>query len=419
MHLDADQPAWLRKLADRSTQLQFLTLLGQALSAADDPVSSTERTLEGIASTFGITNVEIAVLPTMLIVRAREAELSTVELAGGSGRTLRLDQIGEVYAIADCARRGVLDSRQGIERLAAMWNTPPRFGLLARLAGHSLLTVGLGLILIPQPTELLWCAGLGLLVGLLRELGAQWAGFEVLMPVAASLLASLIVFAGAAAGLVAAPLLLLISPLITFLPGGTLTTAMVELADHHPISGSTRLVAGATQVILLVFGIVLGQTLVGLNQAEAFAPPIDELLRWWLPWLGPLVFAIGMFVHGVGPRGSLPWILLVVYVAWIGEQLGIRVFGGYLGGFLGAVLMTMAAYTAEGIAGAPPSRVLFLPGFWLLVPGALAVLAVTELVGSDLSVAVADVGTAVFTVVAIALGVLVGIPAARVIRARM
>jgi uncharacterized membrane protein YjjB (DUF3815 family) len=93
--------------------------------------------------------------------------------------------------------------------------------------------------------------------------------------------------------------------------------------------------------------------------------------------------------------------------------LGSRLLGGYLGGFLGAVLMTLVAYAADCLSSAPASRVLFLPAFWLLVPGVLAVVGLAELVGSDLNVALADLSATAFSVVSIALGVLVGVPLGR------
>jgi uncharacterized membrane protein YjjB (DUF3815 family) len=108
--------------------------------------------------------------------------------------------------------------------------------------------------------------------------------------------------------------------------------------------------------------------------------------------------------------------VLVVYVAFIGEQLGIFLLGGYFGRFLSAVLMTLVAYTADVATGAPPSQVLFLPGFWLLVPGVLAVAGLAELLGNDLSAALVDISTTAFTVLAIATGVLVGVPLARIAR---
>jgi uncharacterized membrane protein YjjP (DUF1212 family) len=398
---------------DQAVQVEFLAQLGGALSAADDPVSSTQHTLDHLATSYGLSDVEIAVLPTMILVRAREKGVLTLDLAGRGDSDLRLDQVGEVYDIVDETRRGELGAAAGLARLSDMWATPPRFGVAVRVLGHVILALGLGLILTPRPLALVWCAALGLLVGLLRELGQRWTALDVLLPVVAAVLVSVIVFLATEAGQIVSPLLLLIAPLITFLPGGMLTTAMIELADRQTIAGATRLVAGITQVVLLVFGLVVGQTLVGIHPAQAFAQRTDNLLGWWAAWLGPGVFAVGVYLHFVGPRRSLPWLLLIVYVASVGEQLGARVLGGYLGGFVGAVVMTLVAYTADGVVAAPASRVLFLPAFWLLVPGALAVIGLAELVGSDLNVALVDLTTAAFSIVAIALGVLVGVAFAR------
>ena len=398
---------------DQPVQVQFLGQLGGALSAADDPVSSTQDTLDRLAASYGLSEVEIAVLPTMILVRARENGLLTLDLAGRGDKDLRLDQVGHLYDIVDQTRRGELDATQGLVRLTEMWATPPRFGALVRVVGHVILAVGLGLILTPRPMALVWCAGLGVLVGVLRELGQRWLSLDVLLPVVSAVLVSVIVYLATVAGQIVSPLLLLIAPLITFLPGGVLTTAMIELADRQTIAGATRLVAGITQVVLLVFGLVVGQTLVGIHPADAFAQRNDNLLGWWAPWLGPGVFALGVYLHFVGPRRSLPWLLLIVYVASVGEQLGAHVLGAYMGGFLGAVVMTLVAYTADSVVAAPASRVLFLPAFWLLVPGVLAVVGLAELVGSDLSVALVDLSTAAFSMVAIALGVLVGVALAR------
>jgi uncharacterized membrane protein YjjP (DUF1212 family) len=401
------------RTTDQVVQVEFLAQLGGALSSADDPVSATQQTLDHLAASYGLSDVEVAVLPTMVLVRAREKGALTLDLAGRGDRDLRLDQVGELYRIVDQTRRGELGAADGLARLADMWAAPPRLGMPVRILGHVILAVGLGLILTPRPMALVWCAGLGLLVGVLRELGARWASLDVLLPVIAPVLVSVIVFMATEAGQIVSPLLLLVAPLITFLPGGMLTTAMIELADRQTIAGATRLVAGITQVVLLVFGLVVGQTLVGIHPEQAFAQRSDNLLGWWAPWLGTGVFAVGVYLHFVGPRRSLPWLLLIVYVAWVGEQLGARAFGAYLGGFVGAALMTVVAYTADEVGAAPASRVLFLPAFWLLVPGALAVVGFAELVGSDLYVALIDLSTAAFSIVAIALGVLVGVALAR------
>ena len=111
-----------------------------------------------------------------------------------------------------------------------------------------------------------------------------------------------IVFSIVKADLVSGPMLLLIPPVVTFLPGGMLTTAMIELANGDAISGSSRLVAGTTKLLLLVFGYVVAAELVGLPAAEAFAQSPKPFFGWWAPWVGVLIYGIGTYVHLTAPK---------------------------------------------------------------------------------------------------------------------
>jgi uncharacterized membrane protein YjjP (DUF1212 family) len=401
----------------QAPEIAFLTRLGHALSAAGDPVSSTEHTLRRIAHRNGLSDVQIGVLPTLVLVRGHHGPVPIMDLAtADAGHDLRLDQIGALYDIVHRAQRGQLSAGDGLARLADVWTMQPRFGAPLRIAGQVVLSVGLGLILTPNANALAYCAALGLIVGLLIELARQWVTLEVLLPAIASLLVAVIVFAAAHAEMVGAPLLLLIPPLITFLPGGMLTTAMVELADHHSIAGASRLLAGATQVLLLVFGIVAAQALVGLPPEVAYARRADITFGAWAPWLGALLFAVGVYFHFVGPRRSLVWLCLIVYVASFSEFVGNALLNGSFGGFVGAATMTVVAFWLDRLPAAPPFQVLFLPAFWLLVPGVLAVVGLADLVGNPASVALADLGQVAVTIVSIALGVLVGVAVTRALR---
>ena len=67
-------------------------------------------------------------------------------------------------------------------------------------------------------------------------------------------------------------------------------------------------------------------------------------------------------------RGSLGWLCLVLYVGWIGQYVGSELFGAYLSGFFGALVMTPVAYLVSRRPTGPPALVSFLPAFWLLVP---------------------------------------------------
>jgi uncharacterized membrane protein YjjB (DUF3815 family) len=136
----------------------------------------------------------------------------------------------------------------------------------------------------------------------------------------------------------------------------------------------------------------------------------ENLLGGWAPWLGVLVVGVGTFVYHSAPRRSLPWLLVVLYAAWIGQFLGSHAFGGYVGGFIGALVMTPVAYLVERVQGGPPALVSFLPAFWLLVPGALSLIGLTEFASDNAIEGIQDFLGALGSILAIALGVLCGYP---------
>jgi uncharacterized membrane protein YjjB (DUF3815 family) len=88
-------------------------------------------------------------------------------------------------------------------------------------------------------------------------------------------------------------------------------------------------------------------------------------------------------------------------------MLGQHLSGPVLGSFLGALAASLGAYAVEAVRPRLPRLVVFLPSFWLLVPGSLGLLSTTQL-----AVEAAGSGgtlTGVLGVVtAIALGLLLG-----------
>lgn len=123
-----------------------------------------------------------------------------------------------------------------------------------------------------------------------------------------------------------------------------------------------------------------------------------------------LLVGIGSYLYHSAPPRSLGWLCLVLYAGWIGQFLGSQVFGGYLSGFVGAIVMTPVAYLVEQRPSGPPALVSFLPAFWLLVPGALGVIGITHYLGDDPVAGAQDLVSTVGSMVAIALGVLCGYP---------
>jgi uncharacterized membrane protein YjjP (DUF1212 family) len=391
---------------------EFVVRLGGSMVAAGDSIDSVHRTLTTIADAYDQHDFEFFVLPTGLFVESGAAETARVHLSAEKHRTrLRFDQIASLYELVHRAEAGAVDPLDGLRELHDIARSPQPHRAIVRVLGHGVLTAGLALLLQPTLGGLAAAFVLGLLVGLLKV--PRLATLDLIFPVVASFVVASIVFAISYwSGFGDNPLRVLIAPLVTFLPGGVLTTATVELAAGEMVAGASRLVTGIVQLLLLAFGIVAAASLVGIGDGALIDDPISGL-GWWAPWVGVCLIAVGDVWHFSAPRRSALWILLVLAVAYAGQTVGAALFGAQLSGFFGALAMAPLVLWIDSRPNGPPSMVTFLPAFWLLVPGALGLIGVTQLASDASDLGYEDLGTTVTSIVAIALGVLIGSAAYR------
>ena len=137
-------------------------------------------------------------------------------------------------------------------------------------------------------------------------------------------------------------------------------------------------------------------------------------MGWWTAPVGLVIISVGITLMESPPLRLLPWIVAVLAVALTAQTLGQQV-SAPLGSFLGALAASLGAYLVEAIKPSLPRLVVFLPAFWLLVPGSLGLLSTTELaVAASPSIASAVQAAAVIS--ALALGLLVGAAAAQSVR---
>lgn len=393
--------------ADPDDLRRLLVAVGGALNAAGEAVNETEERLRQIATAYGAPTARCMVLPTFLAITLAPGEPAVIEETRQFGGSFRLDQTAALFELIKQAERAEITPGAGLARLDEIVASEPRFGVVTTIVGHTILTVGICLVLRPTAADLGVAAVLGALVGLFKHVGARRPSIAVLVPVLAALGVSAVTI-----GLIRADwqidLRAMIAPLVTFLPGAALTMGTAEIAAGEMVAGSSRLISGSLQLLLLAFGIIAGAQLVGEpSQAQLIANPAI-LLPSWIPWVGVLVFGVGSWIFFSGP--SLLWLCVVLYVAWIGQVAGNAIFGGYVSAFSGALVMTPVAYLVERQAGGPPALVTFLPAFWLLVPGALGLIGITELLGTHSAASLDDLIGTFGAIAGIALGVLCGYP---------
>jgi uncharacterized membrane protein YjjB (DUF3815 family) len=245
----------------------------------------------------------------------------------------------------------------------------------------------------------------------LARLATRLQLLATLLPTVSAFAAGCLVFAAANAGLLEGSLRTLLPPLAVLLPGALLVTAMSELASGHMVAGSSRLAYGLVQLLLASLGVVTAAKVIGLEPGMLRNVRVDQL-GWWAAPLGLVIVSACVCLMESASLRLLPWIGLVLLLAASAQALGQRLGGVALGGLLGAFAASLGAAMCETIQPRLPRLVIFLPAFWLLVPGTLGLLSVTQL-AVDPTEAVSTEVDVIHVVSAIALGLLVGSALAR------
>lgn len=396
---------------DRSALRQFLLGLAQGMNASAESVDRIRDTVRQVADAYGADDTDFVVLPTIILIETGDDQDSRVAIRSATNASFRFDQIAALYELIAQARTASVPPLDGIRRLNEIGAMRPRLGWVTRTFGHAVLTTGLALLLAPTWQGAIVAFVLGAGIGLLKLVRSPT--LQLIMPIAAAFVCAAAVFLLAEVIEIGDPIRLLIAPLVTFLPGGVLTTATVELAAGQMVSGASRLIYGFVQLALLAFGILAAGTVVGVESRTYEPLEAASFLPWWVALIGILVFALGNYLHFTAPASTFGWVLLALIVAYAGQWAGTVLLGATLGGFVGAVAMALVVFWIASLRHGTPVQITFLPAFWLLVPGAAGLVGLTEAVATDSGLA--DFTEALVSIMSIALGVLIGTALYRVV----
>ena len=378
--------------------VELLRALGVALLNSADSAAKTTETLQDVAAAYDV-DVQAMVMPTGILFRVGPDE---VDLVSVPNRSLRLDQIAQVNDLVTVLERGTVPPSLGLRRLHQIMASEPRFGPWLAVLGQVVLSLGFGLLLNPDLLALPFYAALGAFVGILRMVADKWATLAIALPVIAAFLVTILAVKFVAPFVHDDPIRLVAPALVTFLPGATLTIATIELASDQIVSGASRLVWGVSQLLLLAFGVFIGLSLVGTVDASG-----AEQVGAWAPWVGVFLVGIGYMLFASAPPGSLIFLWIALFASYAAQVLGAALLDPSLSGFVGGLVIVPLTAALARFRRSPPAAVMLLPGFWLLLPGALGFRGVSSL-ATGAATGAEDLVVTGITIFAVALGVLVG-----------
>ncbi|MEU9043671.1 MULTISPECIES: threonine/serine exporter family protein [unclassified Kitasatospora] len=389
--------------------LRLLLELGEALLGGGLPVHEVEEELRGLGRALGAPQARVAALTNGLFVALGADEATRFQPVGAA---LRFEQTAAVLHLVHRLRAGELDGPRALAELDGIRRAPARWP--AWVADLGALPVGVGVCLFLQPVAAnVLAAGLGsLVVAGLTVLARRLPYLRPLLPVTAGFLVALLVLSLARASLLDGSLRTIVATLAILLPGGLLVTGLSEIAAGAASAGTARLVSGAVQLALFLAGVAAAASAIGMP-ATALANVQVVKPSWWVIGLGLAIAVAGVVVNVNTPPSAIPWIVAVIAVSVTVQVVVGSVHGAAIGGLAGAVSAAVAATLVHWVPGGPLWQVLYLPAFWIVVPGSFGLLNTAQIeVGNGAQPVLA----AVSAVFGVSIGTLIGSVISRIPR---
>jgi uncharacterized membrane protein YjjP (DUF1212 family) len=397
-------------------RVNFLLELAKQLHISGTSVNRLEGALERVARKFDLV-VNIWSNPTGIMISfldpiKGEPYTITRILRLKPGET-NLGRLADADAIAEQVLAGEMNIQEGLIKL----QTPDRHTGLANKYFRILcygLASAMVVSLFPRTgfADLISSFGLGLFIGLLVQHSSTRAhvndAYEAIAAFVVTLLASAI--ASFIAPLSLQPVI--ISALITLMPGLMLTLAMNELANQQLVSGTTRF-AGALMVLMkLAFGSMIASGLILLLDLQ-FMPNLDSpVLPVWMPWFMVLPGSFALAVLFKTNKKDIPFAMAAVFLGFglmkACSLVPVLVNGSLpMVAFLSALGITMASNLFAQKFNRP-GALIRVPGIILLVPGSLGFTTFNVVFAKDISGSIDLAFSVIVALVALVAGILFG-----------
>ena len=352
---------------------EMLTEAAAAMVSSTYPAPQAEEALRDLAEAYG-AEAEIVLLPTLVLTETHKHAVPQLRVVKNS---YRFDQMTAVQSVLAHARHNKDDAHDVAESLRAIANKKPIYPAWLRVVGYGLSALGFGAAFRIDLPALAAVTLFGLLIGILVLNLSRSARFASLLPLIATFVAGLMV-AGIANFLDKPDPVRMVAMLtVVLLPGATLTSGIIELVSGYMVSGSSRLMYALMILGSMAFGGALAIAASGIPSSRLEIITATQTPE-WVAWAGAAVYGVGTFLYFCTPvRLWLPS-LFVMMLSFAISVLAAPSFGIPLSAGLATALGLITSWAINArLGGGPGDLAIFLPTFWLIVPGSTGFVAMT------------------------------------------
>ena len=380
---------------------EMLTEAAAAMVSSTYPAPQAEDVLRGLAEAYD-ADAEIVLLPTLVLTETHKHGVPQLRVVKNS---YRFDQMTQVQAVLAHARHNKDDAHDVAESLRSIATKKPIYPSWLRVVGYALSALGFGAAFRLNVPALGAVTLLGLIIGILVLNMSRSTRFASLLPLVATFVAGLMV-AGISIMLDKPdPVRMVAMLIVVLLPGATLTSGIIELVSGYMVSGASRLMYALMILGSMAFGGALAIAASGIP-ASRLEDVTASLTPEWVAWAGAAIYGIGTFLYFCTPvRLWLPS-LFVMMLSFAISVLAVPSLGVPLSAGIATTIGLITSWAINArLGGGPGDLAIFLPTFWLIVPGSTGFVALTGDIESVTSLSeVAN--TALLTFFAMAIGMM-------------
>lgn len=375
----------------------FIIALGKLLHRCGATAYRLENHLKSVSRFLDVPGQFIITPTAMTFVLYSAEELQeynfVVRVPPGD---IDLSALSRTNELVDELASGQRTLAEAIERLNDIPNKPPPYPAFATFLAFGASSGAFALLMHTSWQDVFWSTILGFLVYLLviwsEKSNSVGNMLEPLSSIVAAILACAIT---QFVPTINVPLVIL-SSIIVFIPGLSLTTGLGELAERHLMSGTAKVMDAIMTMFKLYFGAFLGMT-IGLMLFDKVEYVQPELVPLWTAWIAVLILSLSLVVvFKARPRhafwGVLSGVIAFGVSNWAAQYAGIAI-GAFTGAFAIGVYSNLFARFLKA-----PATVVMLQGLVVLVPGSKVYIGLNSIVTGGAIVQTEQSGSQTFLI---------------------
>lgn len=350
-------------------QMRFVIELGRALHQCGASSQRIETHLTNVTRMLGLSG-QFLFSPTgfTCVFWTEDAFDQKIHIERVSPGDLNLGRLWMIDEMVESMGRGQLGLPQAMEELVRLEKSPPLYPPLMHGCGWALTGGSFAALLSGDWNDVMASAVLSMMTFLLFSLSTRHQRLGSLLTILAPFLSGLLAHFFFSLGHAINVSFVTLSSILVFIPGLSLTVAMSEISARQLISGSSRLVEAMMNLLLLLFGAIMG-----ISLASWFRHPVEVLVNKWpmgegKNWPAVVLLSVSLAVAFNIPWRKALWGMMACALAYGVSQCIGQSFGMIAGMFVGAMAVGLFSNAFARFTKAP-SSVISTQGIILLVPG--------------------------------------------------